>query len=230
MYDFLLTEAFWMDTIISSIIAGISAIIGSIIVYQYNIRKIVDNTNQIPKNKEKMVEEHSLLSKEHLSLAKDHDSLSKDQGEIKQVVTKMNDILQQESAKSTVVMGSLSDTQKEIRNSMDKASDFPKMFDNVVLENIRLSRELEVVREENKSLEKKAIQLERDKNYYSSKAASLEVDHESMVYKLKQKIISLQEENDTISKKDTQQNDISANLRRSSLKTSQYHDNDELER
>ena len=84
MFAFLLSEGFWMEAIISSLITGVVTIIGAIIVYQVKITKIHDQTKGLSKEHLNLSGEHTDLSREHSDLSTEHHDLaSKSDGHLK---------------------------------------------------------------------------------------------------------------------------------------------------
>ena len=126
MFAFLLSEGFWMEAIISSLITGVVTIIGAIIVYQVKITKIHDQTKGLSKEHLNLSGEHTDLSREHSDLSTEHhdlasksDAILKDTAEISQNVTGIEKRLIEEHTKQEFRYQNLTDKQKDIMASVE---------------------------------------------------------------------------------------------------------------
>ncbi len=76
MCDFLTTEVWWMETIISSLITAGVVLVGYILTYNFNIVKIKDKLSRIEKDigekKNELAVGHNGLSAEHKGLSSEH--------------------------------------------------------------------------------------------------------------------------------------------------------------
>ena len=135
MFAFLLSEGFWMEAIISSLITGVVTIIGAIIVYQVKITKIHDQTKGLSKD-------HTDLSKEHHDLASKSDAILKDTAEISQNVTGIEKRLIEEHTKQEFRYQNLTDKQKDIMGSIENIQAIAEEMARLQNENMLLREKL----------------------------------------------------------------------------------------
>ncbi|MEG1993383.1 MAG: hypothetical protein RR048_00565 [Oscillospiraceae bacterium] len=82
MYDFLLSEVWWMETTYVALITAAATLGAAYIGYSYKIKKIYENAENIAKLHEKRKNEHDKLGERQVGLSKEHDSLSKEHGNL----------------------------------------------------------------------------------------------------------------------------------------------------
>ena len=142
MFAFLLSEGFWMEAIISSLITGVVTIIGAIIVYQVKITKIHDQTKGLSKD-------HTDLSKEHHDLASKSDAILfreadilKDTAVISQNVAGLEKRIIEEHTKQEFRYQNLTDKQKDIMGSIENIQAIAEEMARLQNENMLLREKL----------------------------------------------------------------------------------------
>lgn len=78
MFNFLYSEVWWMNVIISAAITGIVSLIGSYLLYLSKINKILSGTDNLEKGHTSLFGEHKDRSKEHRALSDEHKQLLSD--------------------------------------------------------------------------------------------------------------------------------------------------------
>ena len=142
MFAFLLSEGFWMEAIISSLITGVVTIIGAIIVYQVKITKIHDQTKGLSKEHLDLSREHSDLSTEHHDLASKSDAILKDTAVISQNVAGLEKRIIEEYTKQEFRYQNLTDKQKDIMGSIENIQAIAEEMARLQNENMLLREKL----------------------------------------------------------------------------------------
>ena len=63
--DFLLTEGFWMEAIITACISAAAVIIAGMMIWNYYLRKLVNDVKEVKDQANERRTEHEKLSREH---------------------------------------------------------------------------------------------------------------------------------------------------------------------
>lgn len=102
MYNFLLQEEWWMETIIAAVLTAGATLIATWIMYSSKMNKVADQVEQlkamIDKGGDKRQAEHKELSAEHKELSGEHKELSREHRELKDGIQRV--ITNQESEKT----------------------------------------------------------------------------------------------------------------------------------
>lgn len=72
MYDFLLTEEFWMSTLITACASAGATIILAILTWNYHMKKMASDVTEIKGQADSRRGEHEKLSGEHKDLSREH--------------------------------------------------------------------------------------------------------------------------------------------------------------
>lgn len=68
MYSFLLSEVWWMNTIIAALITALATMIASAILYRTKLEKIYDKEKELKEDHKGLTQEHKALAQEHKAL------------------------------------------------------------------------------------------------------------------------------------------------------------------
>lgn len=156
MYEFILTEVWWMEALISSLITAVVTIVGSLVVYNYKMSKIIDNTDTLISNDDSLKEGQHGLFNDHHKLSKEHQEIKND---IKQnIVAEMrtlNTVLTEEKIKQEFRYKNLDSSQKSIVDSVENLREISNEMMRLKNENDNLWNENYTLKEKSKSLEEK---------------------------------------------------------------------------
>lgn len=154
MYDFIFSEEFWMNAIISALITAVTTIIGAIIVYNYKIKTVYKNSEDILKEQRELsqgkTKEHNALSREHSDILHNMAAVN---SEVKRTESGVQSILKDltdERARQDLRYERLTDEQKDIMGSIENIKVMAEEMKRLANENIELKRELERERERNR--------------------------------------------------------------------------------
>lgn len=199
MYNFMYSGEFWMESIVTGCIAAGATIIGAIIMYQFSLHKILDNTNQLvgdinERKKDKMflTEEHHDLSKEHSGLSKEHVNLSKEHSSILDKVERTESVIfsmreQQvvESNNQKHRYESLSDKQKSLHESLVSMPEFIKEFGEMSLKLKDLQHQNDILLKQRSSYRESEIHFTQ-----SNKEMALTIENLKEKLESQQRIIN----------------------------------------
>lgn len=96
MCDFFVSEVWWMETIIASLISASVTLLGSFIFYNYSIRKIGDTTGRIENS---VADKHKDLSTEHKGLSTEHDCILEAQNTLQHIGSSLREEQREERRK-----------------------------------------------------------------------------------------------------------------------------------
>lgn len=159
MYEFLLQEEWWMDTIVSALISAGATLLIAYLAYAdkvKNIGKDVEHvkeilnahSNMFEKEHNKRSGEHKDLAGEHKELSGEHRELSKEHREIKDEIHQM--LIYQESEKTA--RETASRKLPEESGLVNMANAVFRNNERLQQENIRLNTELLELQKENERL------------------------------------------------------------------------------
>lgn len=183
MYDFLFSEVYWMDAIISALITGAVTIVAAIITYQVKISKILNNSQESNKRSEKLLEKSNALSSEHKDLSSEHKDLSSEHKQIitmgtdiKTTVQDINKIVSEEKIKQEFRYNNLTEKQKDILNITNAVQSLQSELLRLQSENAILRERVEILsREKDKSLSQKANKQKQNNPQYEHDDYELEM-------------------------------------------------------
>lgn len=142
MYDFLVSEVWWMETIVAALITAVVTLIGSFLFYNFKLKSIKDDTgNLISGNKELKVE-HKELSKDILMKV---DGV-KDQLAVK--VDSIRELMVVDQNEHKHRYENLSGSQKLLADSIDNLKGFSDEMQKLQFENKFLKRENQQLRQQ----------------------------------------------------------------------------------
>lgn len=183
MYDFLLSEAWWVDVIIAALITGVVSCIGFICLYNYKIKKLLDDlaalkaeqkalVTRMSDDKKDLSGEHKDLSGEHHRLSREHSNLSNTLSSISAngaaisdklvagvaKIDKISDIVVEEKAKQELRFSNLNMTQQGISEKLQLSASIFTAAQNELLsikqENLGLLSERNTARDLAEKLER----------------------------------------------------------------------------
>jgi chromosome segregation ATPase len=149
MFDFLLSEEFWMDTLTASLIAAAAAITASIIAGIFSNRKI---SKDIAIHEEKSNSRNQHVSQENAHLAKEHSSLSDEHKELANSIRAIRECQVEEKAKHEMHYTSMSDAQQRLASSAADMGKFAQEFSRLASENQQLKQQVQQLTQENQIL------------------------------------------------------------------------------
>ena len=156
MFDFLLSEEFWRDTLTASLIAAAAAIIASIIAGVYSNRKISKDIaiheERSNSRNQHLSQENAYLAKEHTSLSKEHTSLSGEHKELASSIRTIRECQVEEKAKNELHYSSMSDAQQRLASSAADMGKFAQEFSRLAAENQQLKQQVQQLTQENQAL------------------------------------------------------------------------------
>jgi len=173
MYDFLLQEEWWMDTIIAACITAVVTLLGSFIAYQVKIavmqkeiHDLLEKLKDLSGEHKGLSGEHKDLSGEHKGLSGEHKDLSKEHRNLKDEIHKV--IVYQESEKTAREMAGRTLTGETELVNMAKA----------VLENHRvLQQDNAKLKEQNNRLIKQLNNLKRQNIHLTRQNTAAQEDY-----------------------------------------------------
>lgn len=154
MYDFLLSEAWWMKTIITALIAAGATIISAIIAYRSKIQKVLE---KILEKEDNLSTEHKRLEQKHGDLSSEHKSLSSEHKEIR-------DIANQIFAFQREQVAVRQEAARHMPHEMELNKLVYSVFEhnkNLIDSNIDLQNELSQIQFRNHELQEELKQKER---------------------------------------------------------------------
>lgn len=183
MYDFLLSEVWWVDVIIAALITGVVSCIGFICLYNYKIKKLLDDlaalkaeqkalVTRMSDDKKDLSGEHKDLSGEHHRLSREHSNLSNTLSSISAngaaisdklvagvaKIDKISDIVVEEKAKQELRFSNLNMTQQGISEKLQLSASIFTAAQNELLsikqENLGLLSERNTARDLAEKLER----------------------------------------------------------------------------
>lgn len=176
MYDFLFSEVYWMDAIISALITGAVTIVAAIITYQVKISKILNNSQESNKRSEKLLEKSNALSSEHKDLSSEHKQIITMGTDIKTTVQDINKIVSEEKIKQEFRYNNLTEKQKDILNITNAVQSLQSELLRLQSENAILRERVEILsREKDKSLSQKANKQKQNNPQYEHDDYELEM-------------------------------------------------------
>ena len=161
MFDFLLTEEWWMDTLVTTIITASAAIVAAIIAGTLSNRKI-DKTialhdKDLSHHEKLSGDRRSALSGEHRQLAQAGQQLGKQISDVATTAT----YLKEEQLREAGKVSELKDAQQELHQSARQIGEFAKAFTDLAAENSELKQEIKTLRQEIQQLKNKGRDWQR---------------------------------------------------------------------
>lgn len=157
MYDFLLSETWWMKTIITALIAAGATIISAIIAYRSKIQKVLEKEDNLSTEHKGLERKHDDLSSEHKDLSGEHKSLSSEHKEIR-------DIANQIFAFQREQVAVRQEAARHMPHEMELNKLVYSVFEhnkNLIDSNIDLQNELSQIQFRNHELQEELKQKER---------------------------------------------------------------------
>ena len=158
-----------MYTVLAAAITAVFTLLAVVIVEIIYGKRIFSKLEKHDESDDKF---HNTLSKEHYELKNNSDNILKLNTSIASKILNIDKILFAEKETKKLQLESLSDKQKEMKSSLDKLVGYADELEKVSLQNARLWRENESLRQENEELriiirrqKDKIIDLEHDYEY-----------------------------------------------------------------
>jgi len=158
-----------MNTIVSAIITASATLIGIFIIETLYGKKTF---NKLEKHNEDSSLGHQRLSHEHMDLKNNSNNILQIGQRIDNKLIKIDKMLEVEKESKQMKFDSLSDKQKEMKNSLDKIVGFADEWERVSFQNnrmrieiVELQQENQVLRAQNKKLRERTNNLEHDNEY-----------------------------------------------------------------
>lgn len=163
MYDFLLNEVWWMETIIASVITGVITLIVSFFAYNHKLQEVICNLN-------KLFGEHNTLFNEHSKLIDGHGKLSDGHNKLHETQNKISASVQRTETKVEKLF-------EDMLIKQGKDISVKEAIEQMVeLQNLLLSQEKRIIelQEKNSILETENQNLKEKSNYRKKQQIPME--------------------------------------------------------
>lgn len=149
MYDFLLMEEWWMETIIASVITAAATLIGSYLAYSAKMQKLIFRVEQLAEAMGKDVDGFRTENKEtHAGLSNGHEKLSGEHGQIRDDLQKIYVNQEKEIAARQMMEKNLPDESGLLKTVEIVYGNHEKLLERIE----KLNRKVVRVQEENRQL------------------------------------------------------------------------------
>lgn len=132
-----------METIVAALITAVVTLIGSLLFYNYRLKAIKDDTENLSAGNKELRAEHKELSKEHKELSKEHKDLSKD---VFMKVDGIRELIVVDQNEHKHRYENLTGSQKILADSIDNLKGFSDEMQKLQFENKFLKRENQQLR------------------------------------------------------------------------------------
>jgi len=159
MFDFFFTEAFWMETLLTTIIAAsaaiVAAIVGGIISNRKIEKSIAVHDERLTGHENSSKSRSGQLSTEHTQLSREHRLLENQMSGIATTAT----FLKEEQIRESGRVDALKGQEQQLQQSAAQMGEFAKSFAALAIENRELKLEILHLRQQYKT-----IRRDRDRN------------------------------------------------------------------
>ena len=159
MFDFLSSEVWWMETIISALITGAVAVVGYFFMYNHNLKSMAKDIRDTIEQNKGLAEDHKGLSDEHKALSKEQALMAKDVSAIVSATSYLKD----ESLKEQNSRGALNRRELDLHDIMLQLADMIKENRELQTKNKELAANINALQQENAELKAAIRSLQEEK-------------------------------------------------------------------
>ena len=167
-----------MNTIVSAIITASATLIGIFFIETLYGKKIF---SKLEKHDEIDISGHQNLSKEHMELKNNANNILQINQKIENKIETIDRTLFTEKESKKMQFDSLSDKQKEMKNSLDRIVGFADEWQRVSLQNTNLQKEIEEFKNENQILKSQNRELRMRFEGFQQENQILKSQNETLV-------------------------------------------------
>lgn len=190
MYDFLLSEEFWMEIIIGAVIGAIATIIAAALVYNIKVTKMQDGIKSInayeDESRRNHIKTHELNSETQKLIVdksiKTHELICEKNNDMQKLVSdKVGEIstaLKLQEQDRVNKYENLTEKQKDISDSLKMLNAIQREIETVNLVNKELNDKVSILTSEIKEIKGKNVGLEMDLKIKTSEYDSLKKELE----------------------------------------------------